>query len=164
MPQNPIPLDLTPKLQQLRSGIVKVFTGPGSNIYPGKIVAIYSHGVLSAENLLGDAAPADFSQQMTSQLNKAKTLITQLGVRDITKAPAIPVNQAALKVIPGQLKVPARKWLDMNRWIRIAPQLQQSSPLSISTVHLLNNANLRRGTATGDFLGRSYRCSFSRHN
>src|SRR5262245_4792838 len=107
MPQNPIPLNLNAKLQQLHSGIVKVFTGPGSKIDSGKIVAMYSRGVLTAENLLDNAALAGFSQQVTSQLNKAKTLMNQLGVKDISKAPAMGVNQASLRVVPGQLKAPA---------------------------------------------------------
>jgi hypothetical protein len=104
MPQ--VPLNLTPNLQKLNSGVVKVFTGPKSSIDPSKIVPMYSSGVLATENLLTDAVLAGFSQQVTSQLNKAKTLMNQLGVTDITKAPAIRVNQASLKVVPGQLKVP----------------------------------------------------------
>ena len=68
-------------------------------------MTLYSKGVLAKEGLLNDAALLGLSQQVDSELNNAKTLMNQLGYTDVTKAPALSVNTASLRVVPGQLKV-----------------------------------------------------------
>ena len=99
---------LSSNLQQLQSGILKVVAAKEPNLDPAKIMPIYSKGVLANENLLNNAVLVGFSQQVTSQLNNAKTLMNRLGYKDVTKAPAISVNLASLKVVPGQLTVPSK--------------------------------------------------------
>ena len=105
MPQIQGSLKLSSTLQQLQSGVLKVFTAKTPQLDPTKIVPMYSKGVLTNEKLLNDPVLAGFSQQVTSQLNNAKTLMNRLGYTDVTKAPAISVNLGSLKVVPGQLKV-----------------------------------------------------------
>ena len=105
MPQIQGSLKLSSTLQQLQSGVLKLFTAKTPQLDPAKIVTMYSKGVLTNENLLNDPVLAGFSQQVTSQLNNAKTLMNRLGYTDVTKAPAISVNLGSLKVVPGQLKV-----------------------------------------------------------
>ena len=105
MPQIQGSLKLSSTLQQLQSGVLKVFTANTPQLDPTKIVTMYSKGVLTNEKLLNDPVLAGFSQQVTSQLNNAKTLMNRLGYTDVTKAPAISVNLGSLKVVPGQLKV-----------------------------------------------------------
>jgi hypothetical protein len=95
-------LNLSPNLQQVNTGITKVFTAQQPNIDPAKIMPIYSRGVLANENLLNNATLVGLSQQVASQLNNAKTLMNQLGIKDVTKAPAISVT-SPLRVVPGQL-------------------------------------------------------------
>src|ERR1039458_9837301 len=105
MPQIPEPIKLSSTLQGLQSGVLKVFTPNTPHFDSTKIVTMYSKGVLAEENLLNDPVLAGFSQQVSAQLNNAKTLMNRLGYTDVTKAPAISVNLGSLKVVPGQLKV-----------------------------------------------------------
>ena len=106
MPQTQAPLKLSANLQNLNSGVVTVFTGKSSQVDLTKITPIYSKGVLTSENLMNDPVLVGFSQQVATQLNNAKTLMNQLGYTDVTQAPAMRVNQASLRVTPGQLRMP----------------------------------------------------------
>lgn len=107
MPQIQDSLKLSSTLQQLQSGVLKVFTAKTPHVDPTKIVTMYSKGVLINEKLINDPVLAGFSEQVASQLNNAKTLMNRLGYTDVTKAPAISVNLGSLKVVPGQLKAPS---------------------------------------------------------
>ncbi len=105
MPQPLGTLKLSSTLQQLQSGVLTILAGKTSKVDSTKIMTLYSKGVLAKEGLLNDAALLGLSQQVDSELNNAKTLMNQLGYTDVTKAPALSVNTASLRVVPGQLKV-----------------------------------------------------------
>ncbi|MGO8789367.1 MAG: hypothetical protein ACLQVL_18540 [Terriglobia bacterium] len=104
VPQFTESLKLSSTLQQLQSGVLKVFTAKTPQLDRSKIVPMYSKGVLTNEKLASDPVLVGFGQQVTSQLNNAKTLMNQLGYKDVTQAPAISVSLASVKVVPGQLK------------------------------------------------------------
>ena len=110
MPLTPVASTLSPQLQQLQSGIPKIFTAPGSKVDAAKVTTILSPGVLAGENLANNAALVALSQQVPAQLNTAKALMNSLGVADITKAPAMVVDStklssATLRAMPGQMKI-----------------------------------------------------------
>ena len=95
-----VDLNLSANLEQLNTNIIKVFTASQPTTDPAKIMPIYSAGVLANENLLKNATLVGLSTQLSAQLNNAKTLMNQLGVKDISKAPAITLS-SALRIMPG---------------------------------------------------------------
>ncbi len=95
-----VALNLSPNLQNLDGSIVKAFTASQTNVDASKVMPIYSNAVLVDENLLGNATLLGLAGVVSTQLNNAKTMMRQLGVQDISKAPALTVS-AALRVMPG---------------------------------------------------------------
>ena len=107
MPSTPEFEKLSPALQKLQSGVLTTLGSKTNKVDLTKVVTQYSKGVLAQEKL-NDQSLVGFSQLVSAELNNAKTLMNQLGYKDVTKAPAISVNQASLRVVPGQLKVENR--------------------------------------------------------
>ncbi|MGH9520802.1 MAG: hypothetical protein ACRD2D_14175, partial [Terriglobales bacterium] len=96
--------EIKPDFNQLQAGINRILTANAAQAGNVKILTLFSKGVLANEGLLQNQALAGLSLQVSTQLNHAKALMNQLGVTDVTKAPAITVNQARLVVKPGRLQ------------------------------------------------------------
>ena len=82
-------LNLSPKLTTLQGGIEKILTGKGGRLATSQILPRYSTGVLQSENLLKDAELAAVAAEVNKDLNNAKALMNNLGIKDVTRAPAI---------------------------------------------------------------------------
>ena len=82
-------LALNPALTQLQDGIEKVLTNQAANADTSRITPRYSTGVLQSEGLLGDAGLASLGAQVNTDLSNAKALMNKLGIKDVTKAPAV---------------------------------------------------------------------------
>jgi hypothetical protein len=82
-------LNLSPNLTTLQGGIEKVLTGQGGHLATSQILPRYSTAVLQSEKLLNDADLAALAAEVNKDLNNAKALMNNLGIKDVTKAPAI---------------------------------------------------------------------------
>ncbi|MEJ2007441.1 MAG: hypothetical protein P8Z30_04660 [Acidobacteriota bacterium] len=110
MPRIEESFKLSPKLQHFHSSVLNIFDGHLPQLESSKIIPMYSRGVLEKEKLLNNRVLVGFSQRVASDLNNAKSLMQRLGIKDVTKAPAIKVNQSSLRVVPGHLKEISRRW------------------------------------------------------
>ncbi len=91
---------LSTNLQKLNTGIIGSFTAGPAKVDAARVMPMFSGGVLASEGLASNPALVQLSQQVTSHLYNARTLMSQLGVSDITKAPAISIS-SPLRVVPG---------------------------------------------------------------
>lgn len=96
--------EIKPDFNQLQAGINRILTANAAQAGNVKILTLFSKGVLTNEGQLQNQALAGLSAEVASKLNHAKALMNLLGVTDVTKAPAITINQARLTVKPGQLQ------------------------------------------------------------
>ena len=99
-------MPLSPTLLNLQSGLLKRVAAPQPGTNPPKVISLFSVGVLAKQNLLNDSALQTIANVVDSKLASAKALMNQLGYSDVTKAPAISLNQGSLRVVPGLLKTP----------------------------------------------------------
>lgn len=97
-------MPLSSTLLNLQSGQLKLVSGSQPANNPPKVISLFSKGVLAKESLLSDSALASLANVVDSKLNNAKALMNQLGYSDVTKAPAISLNQSSLRVVSGLLK------------------------------------------------------------